>query len=134
MKKFVVSMMMLVSLCLVLMVPAFAHNTTTNDTTMDTRTGIGTLGTNGVGINGTLGTNGTNGTYGTNGTIAPFTTNGTYDATRMNAYRTNTNVPRTTNYRAAATTNRNNFGWGWLGLLGLFGLAGMRSKSRDEIR
>ncbi|WP_409344601.1 WGxxGxxG family protein [Paenibacillus sp. MBLB4367] len=33
-------------------------------------------------------------------------------------------------YQMQAAPNRN-FNWGWLGLLGLFGLAGMRSRGRD---
>ncbi|WP_027085225.1 WGxxGxxG family protein [Cohnella panacarvi] len=65
-------------------------------------------------------------------------TYGTYDRNRMNAYNTNrvtTNGVRTNSYRAAATTTNNRgFSWGWLGLLGLFGLAGMRSRSRDDVR
>ncbi|QKS46460.1 WGxxGxxG-CTERM domain-containing protein [Paenibacillus cellulosilyticus] len=50
--------------------------------------------------------------------------------TDLNYVGTGNNV-RTNNYRATATDNRG-FDWGWLGLLGLFGLAGMRSRSRDR--
>ncbi|RKN87000.1 cell wall anchor protein [Paenibacillus ginsengarvi] len=32
---------------------------------------------------------------------------------------------------AYATDNRNNNNWGWLGLAGLLGLAGMRNRSKD---
>lgn len=40
-----------------------------------------------------------------------------------------------TNYRANATTvDDNDFGWGWLGLIGLAGLFGMRSRERDRDR
>jgi len=36
-------------------------------------------------------------------------------------------------YRARATTNNNTMNWSWLGLLGLFGLAGMfKGSSRDS--
>ncbi|MFD0670783.1 WGxxGxxG family protein [Cohnella sp. GCM10027633] len=88
------------------------------------------------GLDRTFGTNGT-GTYSPNGAV---TNNGygTYDRTRMNAYRgmsTTSNGVRTNNYRAAAATdNDDGFDWGWLGLLGLLGLAGMRGRSRDGVR
>ncbi|RCJ23610.1 hypothetical protein A6S26_02520 [Nostoc sp. ATCC 43529] len=39
---------------------------------------------------------------------------------------TTTTTPRTTNYE------RNDFDWGWLGLIGLFGLAGLAGKKRDD--
>jgi|GEM_PF-2413713 hypothetical protein len=51
--------------------------------------------------------------------------------TDMN-YVGNGNNVRTNNYRATAANNDRGFDWGWLGLLGLFGLAGMRSRSRER--
>lgn len=54
-----------------------------------------------------------------------------YGDTNMNA-NTSTN---TNNYRATATDdNRRGFDWGWLGLLGLFGLAGARNRSREGVK
>lgn len=161
-RKFLSSLMMLASLSLVFMVPAFAETSPSkmNASTppMSGQTGInktyypstvtGTTTPNGT-TNGyynnrlnssQTGTglgigNGTpNNIYGTNGTY------GAYDSTRMNyrPYNT-TNVNHMTaraknNVRALETTTRRTFDWGWLGLLGLFGLAGMRSRSRNEIR
>lgn len=50
----------------------------------------------------------------------------------VNNVRTNANRNM---YRATATTTTTRgFSWGWLGLIGLFGLAGMRSRSRDDVR
>lgn len=51
--------------------------------------------------------------------------------TDMN-YIGNGNNVRANNYRATATNDDRGFDWGWLGLIGLFGLAGMRSRSRDR--
>ncbi|MBD3920008.1 WGxxGxxG-CTERM domain-containing protein [Paenibacillus sp. PR3] len=53
--------------------------------------------------------------------------------TDMNYVGTGNNV-HTNNYRPYATTTNKGFNWGWLGLLGLFGLAGMRSHNRDRDR
>jgi hypothetical protein len=156
-RKFLVSLSVIASMCLVLMVPAYAEvmtgkspvNTSTNGTTYKGSTGItGTPYSINPGVNGTA-TNGVNGTYNgmnvTNGYNANNTlgnrtgTYGTYDSTRMNNYRpyntigNDVNSLRTNTYRTAATTTRS-FNWGWLGLIGLFGLAGMRSRNRDEIR
>lgn len=39
-----------------------------------------------------------------------------------------------TRYRANATVDNNDFDWGWLGLLGLAGLIGMRSRESDRDR
>lgn len=36
------------------------------------------------------------------------------------------------NYRVNAATDDDGFDWGWLGLLGLFGLAGARKRVRDR--
>ncbi|WP_135554806.1 WGxxGxxG family protein [Paenibacillus cymbidii] len=36
------------------------------------------------------------------------------------------------NYQTKATTNDNRNNWGWLGLVGLFGLAGLRSRNRER--
>lgn len=55
-------------------------------------------------------------------------------------YRTNGNYRNNGDYRtnslrtnAATTTTRDNgMSWGWLGLLGLFGLAGMRKRATDH--
>ncbi|WP_065387222.1 WGxxGxxG family protein [Bacillus sp. FJAT-26390] len=38
------------------------------------------------------------------------------------------------NYRTNATTDDDGFDWGWLGLLGLIGLAGARNRARDRDR
>ncbi|WP_293199464.1 WGxxGxxG family protein [Paenibacillus sp.] len=52
-------------------------------------------------------------------------------------YRTNGNYRNNGDYRTksvrtnAATTDRGT-NWGWLGLLGLFGLAGMRKRATDH--
>lgn len=57
-----------------------------------------------------------------------------YNTNNANTYnRNNANMNRN-NYRATANTTTANrgFSWGWLGLLGLFGLAGMRSRERDR--
>lgn len=64
---------------------------------------------------------------GTRGYNAYSTNNNTYNRHNVNANRAN--------YRATAnttTTANRGFSWGWLGLLGLFGLAGMRSRDRDR--
>lgn len=160
MKKLLLSSLLVGSLSVAAVTPVLANTSST--TGMQTNNvmngnGYGTYGTTGNGTfgtgtgNGTFGTNGTYGTYGTNGTGtygSGYGTNafdgnragtyGTYDRTRMNAFsgtRATTNNLRTNNYRAAATTTNNRgFSWGWLGLIGLFGLAGMRSRSRDDIR
>lgn len=155
MRKFLVGLMMFACLSLVLAIPAFAETTTgrmNNDgnpltgntlnrtdfpntfNRMTTDNGIfnGTT-TNGNFPNRINDTRIGNGT----GTIGTYGTNGTYDSTRMNANRTNTtNMTTRANNRVRAmdTTPRRNFDWGWLGLLGLFGLAGMRSRNRDEVR
>lgn len=51
---------------------------------------------------------------------------GTMDGTNNN----NNNANNTT--RAFATTdNNNNMDWGWIGLAGLLGLAGLRNRSRN---
>lgn len=39
-----------------------------------------------------------------------------------------------TDYRANAAVDNNDFGWGWLGLIGLAGLFGMRGRERDRDR
>lgn len=123
---------------------AFAATTTTG-TTGTTATGT-TTGTTATGTTTTTGT-GTMGT--TTGTTTGTGTTGTTGVSRyndnmldrMNTY-TNANDPtgygyggnyNTYSYRtnAAATTNRG-MNWGWLGLLGLFGLAGVRTRNRDE--
>ncbi len=48
------------------------------------------------------------------------------------------NTTQTGRYRATATTNAtdndNDTNWGWLGLVGLLGLAGMRSRSGERDR
>ena len=102
-----------------------------NDVGNDVRSGMNrTFGTYGTGTYGT-------GTYSPNGTNVTNNGYGTYDRTRMNAY-SGTGVHnnlRTNTYRTRATTTTNRgFSWGWLGLLGLFGLAGMRSRSREDVR
>jgi len=154
-KKLFSGMLLALSLALVLSVPAFAATTgkTTDDgtlgsTTMNAgRAGVTTnardgfygttgtynpYGTGAYGPNGTFGTYSRDGAFGTNGYY------GNYDGTRMNAYRpyaTNlTNRANNTVRRMETTTTRRGFDWGWLGLLGLFGLAGMRSRNRDEAR
>lgn len=38
------------------------------------------------------------------------------------------------NYRTTAATDDDGFDWGWLGLLGLFGLAGARNRNRERDR
>ncbi|WP_168928290.1 WGxxGxxG family protein [Paenibacillus ginsengarvi] len=49
-----------------------------------------------------------------------------------NAIAVNTTMNNATNTtHAYATDNRNNNNWGWLGLAGLLGLAGMRNRSKD---
>jgi hypothetical protein len=105
-------------------------NGTLNNTLNGTRIGTGTNGT--YGNYGTYGTDGRYGTYGTDGRY------GAYDTNRMNYYRPYSTNPVTrannTVRRMETTTARTGFGWGWLGLLGLFGLAGMRSRNRDEAR
>jgi len=128
------------------------NRTLTNTGTLTgTNTGItpygttyGTYGT-GMGPYGTTGTTGTTGTgtgmfgtgaYNTYGTDGNY---GAYDGTRMNAYRpySTTNLTTRANNtvrRMDTTAPRRGFSWGWLGLLGLFGLAGMRSRSRDDVR
>ncbi|TVY04340.1 WGxxGxxG family protein [Cohnella terricola] len=99
-------------------------------------TNYGTYGTGmapyGTGT-GTYGTYGANNTYGTDGNY------GAYDGTRMNAYRPyhTTNLTTRANNtvrRLDTAPARRGFSWGWLGLIGLFGLAGMRSRSRDDVR
>ncbi|GEM_PF-1352424 len=104
------------------------------DRTINSITGNGT-GTYGTGMNGTgnYSTYNMNGTHGVNGTY------GTYDSTRMNAYRpySTTNMTTRANNtvrRMETTPVRRGFDWGWLGLLGLFGLAGMRSRNREDVR
>jgi MYXO-CTERM domain-containing protein len=67
----------------------------------------------------TYGTNGTNNygnSYGNN-----LTGLGTNNGSSLNA----------NNYRAKATDD-NDFDWGWLGLLGLGGLLGLRSRDRER--
>ncbi|KQO04619.1 WGxxGxxG family protein [Paenibacillus sp. Leaf72] len=56
---------------------------------------------------------------------------------QMNSYGTNNNTEGNTNlnannYRTNATTDDNDFDWGWLGLLGLAGLFGLRSRDRER--
>lgn len=48
-----------------------------------------------------------------------------YNNTGAGNYRTNT-------VRAQSTTTNRGSNWGWLGLLGLFGLAGMRRRESDR--
>jgi MYXO-CTERM domain-containing protein len=130
-RKFLPSLMAVTSLSLVLMVPAFAENTanhapghtTSTNATDGTYNGVTTRTGPGMGP---YGTTGTYGTYGVDGSY------GAYDSTRMNGYRPYNTARATT--RALATTTTRNFDWGWLGLLGLFGLAGMRSRNRDEVK
>lgn len=50
---------------------------------------------------------------------------GNYNTTGKGNYRTNT-------VRAQSTTSAGS-NWGWLGLLGLFGLAGMRKRESDRV-
>lgn len=71
------------------------------------------MGTNSYGTYGTNSTNRANNynSYGTNGT-----------GTGMNA----------NNYRTLANDNDNDMDWGWLGLLGLAGLFGLRSRDRER--
>ncbi len=105
-----------------------------------TGTGLGTgLGTGFLGTGLGTGTNRTDGTYRPYSTYGTDGTYGTYDSTRMNAYRPYSTTNLTTrgkhNVRAMeTTTTRRGFSWGWLGLIGLFGLAGMRSRSNNEVR
>ncbi|REK74515.1 WGxxGxxG family protein [Paenibacillus paeoniae] len=83
---------------------------------------------NGVNRTATGMENGVNRALGARDYNAYNTNNNTYN-------RNNANMNRT-NYRATAnttTTANRGFSWGWLGLLGLFGLAGMRSRDRDRV-
>lgn len=90
-----------------------------------TNGGLGTMGTdtraNPVGntMNGMTGTR-------NNNTVSPLTNN--------NNRAGNGTGAGTGNFRATATNaNRNaGFDWGWLGLAGLLGLAGMRSGTRER--
>ncbi|KWX70847.1 hypothetical protein AML91_25695 [Paenibacillus jilunlii] len=95
-------------------------NTMMNNTTGTGTAGFGTTGTTGTGT----GTTGTTGTMrnrgGDNNNVSPLS-----------------NTTQTGRYRANATTtnaadNDNDFDWGWLGLVGLLGLAGMRNKSGER--
>ncbi|OXS54456.1 hypothetical protein B1A99_26255 [Cohnella sp. CIP 111063] len=149
MKKMAASLALSMCIALACVVPAFAENTTgttgtsgdsrtLNGAPVPTRTYFPNAGrTDGVfdrANNGNYGTYNTNGNFGLNGNY-----NGTYDSTRMNAYRpynntTNMTTRANNTVRRMETTTRTGFSWGWLGLLGLFGLAGMRSRSREDAR
>jgi hypothetical protein len=159
-KKFLAGFMMFGCLALVLMIPAFAETTDSkpnNDVTpfsgtpginktynrMNVTNGVTPNGTTSNGyyydrLNGTrTGTGNGTGTFGMYGANRNGNTYGAYDSTRMNTYRpysTNLTTRANNTVRAMETTTRRGFDWGWLGLLGLFGLAGMRSRSRDEVR
>lgn len=74
------------------------------------------------------------------GTNDMYRGDGTNYPTGVGTLRTNdntvtplVNTTRTGAYRTTAVNNnRNNFSWGWLGLIGLFGLAGMRNRNREH--
>jgi MYXO-CTERM domain-containing protein len=119
-RRFIASFIAIACFSLVLMIPAFAEGTTGMNPY--------NAATHGTVYDGTVGTRSVPGTgYGT--TVTGTGTYGAYDTTRMNAYH-----PTGTRYRTTATTTGRNFSWGWLGLLGLFGLAGMRSRNREDIK
>lgn len=53
-----------------------------------------------------------------------------YNTNSYNGYGTGTGTYGTNRVNAYTTTSHGN-GWGWLGLLGLFGLAGMRREKHE---
>jgi MYXO-CTERM domain-containing protein len=119
-RRFIASFIAIACFSLVLMIPAFAEGTTGMNPY--------NAASHGTIYDGTVGTRSVPGTgYGT--TVTGTGTYGAYDTTRMNAYH-----PTSTRYRTTATTTGRSFSWGWLGLLGLFGLAGMRSRNREDIK
>lgn len=69
--------------------------------------------------------NGTGTGTGTNRTMSRDYYNNTGTGTGTGNYRTNS-------VRAQSTTTNRGSNWGWLGLLGLFGLAGMRRRESDR--
>lgn len=140
MKKVLLSFSFIACLMLLSAIPAFANNmnystnTPATDIKNDVNRGINDVGRGINDVGRAIGTelNPNNYNYKT-------TTPG-YTGTNMNSnnYRTNTTGYNGTNvhannYRAKATGN-NGSNWGWLGLIGLFGLAGMRSRGRDGDR
>ncbi|BAY26560.1 hypothetical protein NIES2100_63760 [Calothrix sp. NIES-2100] len=46
--------------------------------------------------------------------------------------QTSTTDPGTTTSPSTTTYDRNDFDWGWLGLIGLLGLAGLTGRKRDD--
>lgn len=50
----------------------------------------------------------------------------------MNTNDMNTNNVNTNSYNANATRNDNDTDWGWLGLLGLAGLVGLRRRNPER--
>ncbi|MCM3627906.1 WGxxGxxG-CTERM domain-containing protein [Paenibacillus glycanilyticus] len=84
------------------------YNATTNGTSRMNSNTFGTTGTRGTG------------NYGVTNQMSSYSTNGT--GTTMNG-----------NYRSLANnTADDDFDWGWLGLLGLAGLFGLRSRDRER--
>lgn len=118
MRKQMATMLAAASISMAIAVPAMAEssqmksNTTTNQVN-DTRGHYDSRTYN-------------NGEYVPNGyTNMSRARNGMYNTNSYNGYGTGTGTYGTNNVNAYTTTGRG-FSWGWLGLLGLFGLAGMR--------
>lgn len=141
-------------LSLLFLVPAFANVVTTTpstNSTMNTRDDgvrLRPMATNTPTPDQTRLYNGTrpysntgdynryDGTFGQNNTNGNGVTYGNNDGTRMNPYNATYGMRSTTDtIRArATTTGTRSFNWGWLGLIGLFGLAGMRSRDRGDVK
>ncbi|AJS58490.1 WGxxGxxG family protein [Paenibacillus sp. IHBB 10380] len=60
-----------------------------------------------------------------------FDTNSTTN-TQTNGYEIDSNRNNSNNYRTNAVTDDNDFDWGWLGLLGLTGLFGLRNRDHER--
>lgn len=87
----------------------------------------------GVNRSNTYGTN-NYGTYGTNSTVPNRTNNYNATTNQMKTYGTNSTGTgiHANNYRTLANDTDNDMDWGWLGLLGLAGLFGLRSRDRER--
>lgn len=108
-------------------IPAFAdnvHRNTNNVGSYDYRNNNDTTIGNEMRNDVNRGINNTNRALGTD--IDPI--DRTNNRTTMNG----TNNYRTNNVRATAAADNDGFDWGWVGLLGLIGLAGMRNRDRER--
>lgn len=123
MKKLIRSGLLVAGLSMMLTVPAFAQGTAGNGA--GAATGNGTGPYNATGVGGTYGNNAYNtgtGRYLNNGVAG----NGRFGTNNYTGNGVGLNDGRYDGrYRTTATAANRDYDWGWIGLFGLIGLAGM---------